>query len=169
MRTTPPMPLPVKRTLAKLGIDIKSARLRRRITTTLMAERAFVARSTLQKVEQGDPGVSLGVYATVFFILGLSEPIADLADGCPQQRLGEAHPRQPLARAEREFLQKTLDHALLVRRGAGVFDHAGRIGDDRRAFDRGKRVGGEQFTHRQRFILIFEIVEPVPSYRRIDC
>lgn len=80
MRTAPPMPLPVKRALAKLGADIKSARQRRRITTTLMAERAFVARSTLQKVEQGDPGVSLGVYATVLFILGLSERIADLAD-----------------------------------------------------------------------------------------
>lgn len=80
MRTTPPMPLPVKRALAKLGADIKAARLRRRITTTLMAERAFIVRSTLQKVEQGDPGVSLGVYATVLFILGLSERIADLAD-----------------------------------------------------------------------------------------
>ena len=80
MRTTPPMPLPVKRILAKLGSDIKAARLRRRITMTLMAERAFVSRSTLQKVEQGDPGVSLGVYATVLFILGLSERIADLAD-----------------------------------------------------------------------------------------
>ena len=80
MRTTPPMPLPVKRILAKLGADIKAARLRRRITMTLMAERAFVARSTLQKVEQGDPGVSLGVYATVLFILGLSERIAELAD-----------------------------------------------------------------------------------------
>lgn len=80
MRTTPSMPLPVKRFLTKLGADIKAARLRRRITTTLMAERAFIVRSTLQKVEQGDPGVSLGVYATVLFILGLSERIADLAD-----------------------------------------------------------------------------------------
>ncbi len=80
MRTTSPMPLPVKRILAKLGADIKAARLRRRVTMTLMAERAFVARSTLQKVEQGNPGVSLGVYATVLFILGLSERIADLAD-----------------------------------------------------------------------------------------
>lgn len=52
----------------------------RRITMALMAERALVARSTLQKVEQGDPGVSLGVYATVLFILGMSERIADLAD-----------------------------------------------------------------------------------------
>jgi hypothetical protein len=45
-----------------------------------MAERAFIARSTLQKVEQGDPGVSLGIYATVLFILGMSERIADLAE-----------------------------------------------------------------------------------------
>jgi transcriptional regulator with XRE-family HTH domain len=74
------MPLPVKRALAKLGADIKAARLRRRIKMTLMAERAFIARSTLQKVEKGDPGVSLGVYATVLFILGLSERITDLAD-----------------------------------------------------------------------------------------
>ena len=80
MRTTPPMPLPVKRALAKLGGDIKAARLRRRIPTMLMAERAFIARSTLQKVEQGDPAVSLGIYATVLFILGMSERIADLAE-----------------------------------------------------------------------------------------
>ena len=80
MRTTPPMPLPVKRALAKLGEDIKTARRRRRIPTALMAERAFVARSTLQKVERGDPSVSLGVYATVLFVLGLSERIAGLAE-----------------------------------------------------------------------------------------
>ncbi len=80
MRTTPPMPLPVKRALAKLGADIKAARLRRRIPTTLMAERVFISRSTLQKVEQGDPGVSLGVYATTLFVLGLSDRIAELAN-----------------------------------------------------------------------------------------
>ena len=74
------MPLPVKRVLTKLGADIKAARQRRRITMALMAERAFIVRSTLQKVEQGDPGVSLGVYATVLFILGLSERVGELAD-----------------------------------------------------------------------------------------
>lgn len=80
MRTTPPMPLPVKRALAKLGSDIKSARLRRRIPTTVMAERAFVTRTTLNKVEKGDPTVALGTYATVLFILGLSNRLAELAD-----------------------------------------------------------------------------------------
>lgn len=80
MRTAPPMPLPVKRALAKLGQDIRSARLRRRITTTTMAERAFITRMTLRKVERGDPGVSLGIYATVMFVLGLTPRLADLAD-----------------------------------------------------------------------------------------
>jgi hypothetical protein len=80
MRLTPPLPLPVKRVLAKFGQDIRSARLRRRITTTMMAERAFITRTTLRKVESGNPGVSLGIYATVMFVLGLTQRLADLAD-----------------------------------------------------------------------------------------
>lgn len=80
MRKTPPLPLPVKRALVKLGADIRNARLRRRIPTTVMAERAFTTRMTLQKVERGDPSVSLGLYAVVLFVLGLTPRLADLAD-----------------------------------------------------------------------------------------
>jgi len=80
MRTGPPLPLPVRRALNKLGADLRAARLRRRITTTLMAQRAFITRTTLGKVEKGDPGVSLGIYATVLFILGMSSRIEELAD-----------------------------------------------------------------------------------------
>jgi transcriptional regulator with XRE-family HTH domain len=80
MRAAPPLPLPVKRALAKLGEDIRNARLRRRITTTMMAERVFITRMTLRKVERGNPGVSLGTYATVLFVLGLTPRVADLAD-----------------------------------------------------------------------------------------
>jgi hypothetical protein len=71
---------PVKWALAKLGGDIRSARLRRRISTTIMAERAFITRTTLGKAERGDPGVSLGIYAVVLFILGLTPRLAELAD-----------------------------------------------------------------------------------------
>jgi hypothetical protein len=80
MRTTPPLPLPVKRALGRLGEDIRSARLRRRIPTTIMAGRAFITRTTLLKVERGDPGVSMGIYATVLFVLGLTSRLLDLAD-----------------------------------------------------------------------------------------
>jgi transcriptional regulator with XRE-family HTH domain len=80
MRTQPPLPIPVKRALSKLGEDIRSARIRRRISTTVMAERAFITRVTLGKVERGDSGVSLGIYATVLFVLGLTDRLAGLAD-----------------------------------------------------------------------------------------
>jgi len=80
MRATPPLPLPMKRALTKLGEDIRNGRVRRRITTTMMAERAFITRTTLRKVERGNPGVSLGIYATVLFVLGLTPRLAELAD-----------------------------------------------------------------------------------------
>jgi transcriptional regulator with XRE-family HTH domain len=45
-----------------------------------MAERASISRTTLNKIEKGDPGVSLGNYANVLFVLGMAERLADLAD-----------------------------------------------------------------------------------------
>jgi transcriptional regulator with XRE-family HTH domain len=45
-----------------------------------MAERASISRTTLSKIEKGDPGVSLGLYATVLFVLGFVERLGDLAD-----------------------------------------------------------------------------------------
>lgn len=74
------LPLPVRRALRKLGRDIHDARVRRRIPVAVAAERASVSRMTLNKVEKGAPGVSLGIYATVLFVLGLADRIADLAD-----------------------------------------------------------------------------------------
>lgn len=74
------LPIPVKKALFKLGQDISDSRRRRRIPVALMAERADLSRSTLAKIEKGDPTVSLGGYATVLFVLGMTERLADLAD-----------------------------------------------------------------------------------------
>jgi len=74
------LPIPVKRALHKLGVDIRSARIRRRIPTAIMAERASISRTTLLKIEKGEPGVSLGKVATVLFVLGLHDRLAELAD-----------------------------------------------------------------------------------------
>jgi transcriptional regulator with XRE-family HTH domain len=46
----------------------------------ILAERASISRTTLSKVEKGDPGVSLGIFATVLFVLGLIDRLSDLAD-----------------------------------------------------------------------------------------
>src|SRR5450759_3915412 len=74
------LPLPVVRALVKLGQDIRDARRRRRIQIAVMADRASMARSTLHKVEKGDPGVGMGIYATVLFVLGMLDRLAEIAD-----------------------------------------------------------------------------------------
>ena len=73
-------PVPVGRALRKLGHDIRDARRRRRIPVTIMAQRASISRMTLSKLERGEPGVSMGSYATVLFVLGMADRLADLAD-----------------------------------------------------------------------------------------
>jgi transcriptional regulator with XRE-family HTH domain len=74
------LPIPVKRVLRKLGRDIRDARRRRRIPVEIMSERTSMARGTLSKIENGDPGVSLGKYASVLHALGLIDRLGDVAD-----------------------------------------------------------------------------------------
>jgi transcriptional regulator with XRE-family HTH domain len=84
-RKTPELSLAAGRAVRKLGSDIRNARRRRRIPTTVMAERAGISRPTLRKVEEGDPAVSLGIYANVLYVLGLEEGLAQLADAANDQ------------------------------------------------------------------------------------
>lgn len=79
-QATSALPRSARQALAKLGEDIAVARKKRRISTVSMAERAFISRGTLYKVEKGDPSVSMGIYATVLSILGLVEGLGDIAD-----------------------------------------------------------------------------------------
>lgn len=74
------MPFPVSRALRKLGHDIKDARRRRRIPMAIAAQRASISKPTLIKVERGDPGVSMGSYATVLFVMGMVDRLSDLVD-----------------------------------------------------------------------------------------
>jgi hypothetical protein len=74
------LPIPVRRALRKLGHDIRDARRRRRIPAAIAAERASISRPTLLKIEKGDSGAAMGSYATVLFVMGLSDRLADVAD-----------------------------------------------------------------------------------------
>jgi DNA-binding XRE family transcriptional regulator len=76
---TQTLPIPVKSGLRKLGSDIRDARLRRRIPSAVMAQRAFISRTTLVKVEKGDPGVGIGTYGAVLHALGMLDRLRDLA------------------------------------------------------------------------------------------
>lgn len=99
METVYDLPIPVIRVLRKLGNDIHQARRRRRISTQIMSERAAISRSTLNKIENGQPGVAIGNYVTVLFILGMSERIADLID-IKNDKIGQS--------LEEEFLPKRI-------------------------------------------------------------
>lgn len=77
---TPHRPsIAVRRSLRKLGQDIRDARRRRTLTMEILAERAFTSRQTLQKVEAGDPMVAVGIYAAVLQALGLLERLEEVA------------------------------------------------------------------------------------------
>lgn len=78
---TPHMPpSAVRRALRKLGADMRDARRRRNLTAAVVAERAFTSRKTLQRIEAGDHGVGIGIYASVLHTLGFLDRLSDIAD-----------------------------------------------------------------------------------------
>jgi transcriptional regulator with XRE-family HTH domain len=60
---------PTETILTTMGEQIKLARLRRNLSTELVAERAGISRASLWKVEKGDPSVAMGIYAAVLHAL----------------------------------------------------------------------------------------------------
>jgi transcriptional regulator with XRE-family HTH domain len=65
--------------LEQLGENIKLARLRRKLSTGQVSERAGINRTTLWNIEKGSPQVAIGAYCQVLFVLGLAEDFRKLA------------------------------------------------------------------------------------------
>ena len=62
-----------KRILTEMGENIKLARLRRKLSSEKVAERANISRPTLLAIEKGSPAVSIGSYLLVLQVLGLEK------------------------------------------------------------------------------------------------
>lgn len=62
-----------KRILSEFGENIRLARLRRKLSTIQVAERANISRTTLYAIEKGLPNVSIGSYFSVLQVLGLEK------------------------------------------------------------------------------------------------
>jgi len=76
----PPVVFPQEqKLLSQLGERLKLARLRRKLSSTVVAQRACISRTSLYKVEAGDPGAKLGTYLRVLAALGLEADINALA------------------------------------------------------------------------------------------
>ena len=68
-----------EKVLQELGENIKLARLRRGLSGVQVADRAGIARSTLQLIEKGVPGVAMSSYLQVLFVLGLEKDLLNVA------------------------------------------------------------------------------------------
>jgi len=73
------MPPSTVAALEKLGADLAVARLRRKESLKTWAKRIGVSVPTLLRLEAGEPGVSLGVLATVLWLIGRDAALASLA------------------------------------------------------------------------------------------
>jgi len=68
-----------QRLLEQLGENLRLARKRRKLTTSQVAERAGISRSTLYHLEKGDANSSLAVLLQVLVALKLENDLSKLA------------------------------------------------------------------------------------------
>ncbi|SRR6478609_11450115 len=66
--------------LVTLGENIRLARLRRKLSTEQLAERANISRPTLLAIEKGQSSVAMGSYAQVLFVLNLEKDLLMIAE-----------------------------------------------------------------------------------------
>lgn len=66
--------------LQTLGEHLALARLRRKESLRGWAQRVGVSVRTLQRMEAGDPGVGMGIYAGALWLMGRSDALSTLAD-----------------------------------------------------------------------------------------
>ena len=80
MQRKAPVLLPVaQRSLEALGENVRLARLRRDLSSEMVAERAGISRQTLSTLENGSGSVSMATLIQVLFVLGLEKDIEGVA------------------------------------------------------------------------------------------
>jgi transcriptional regulator with XRE-family HTH domain len=78
-KRTPPTHPQARRQVVALGKRLRAARLRRRMTQPMLAERVGISVPTLGKLEAGDPSTSLATMLRVLTVLGMAADIDLLA------------------------------------------------------------------------------------------
>ena len=73
-------PAAVEQMLLQLGRNIRTARLRRKMRLSDVAERVGVSRYLIADVERGKPSASIAAYVGVLWVLGLIDDLHRVAD-----------------------------------------------------------------------------------------
>ncbi len=73
-------PAAVEEILNRLGRNIRTARLRRRLSMKELAERIGISRYIMSDVENGKPTTAVAAYIGALWALGLHGDIRELAD-----------------------------------------------------------------------------------------
>lgn len=73
------LPPAVRALLRELGANLSIARKRRKESIKAWAGRIGVSEPTVSRMEQGDPGVAVGTYATALWMIGRAQAIPELA------------------------------------------------------------------------------------------
>jgi transcriptional regulator with XRE-family HTH domain len=79
-RITSAPPAAVAEAIRRLGRNLRTARLRRKLRIEDVADRIGASRFTVADLEKGKPGASIAAYAGALWALGLLDQMSDLAD-----------------------------------------------------------------------------------------
>ena len=79
-RFSEPLPREVRSRLECLGQRVRTARVRRGLSTENFAQECGIGRRSLYRIETGDPGVALGTFLAVLWKLGLLESVQGVAN-----------------------------------------------------------------------------------------
>lgn len=90
----------------RLGLNIRTARKRRRLRQTELARRAGITVQTLRRVEAGSLGTGIGAYLATLWAMGLESDIGALASPDTD---AEGRTLEAARRGKRVRLDKRLD------------------------------------------------------------
>jgi hypothetical protein len=111
------MPPATERALRALGENLAIARVRRRESQRAWARRLGVSVPTLIRMERGDPGVGIGIYATALWLIGKADALPEIAAPAADQGAIESDVRAAVKR--RAVRSAASVEARLGRKNAG--------------------------------------------------
>ena len=92
------LPPAVTAALRQLGENLAIARIRRQESQRAWARRIGISAPTLIRMERGDPGVAMGIYATALWLMNRASALPELASPAEDKGALEQDVRKAMKR-----------------------------------------------------------------------